>query len=362
MSIKFLCVTLPHMSIALALVAVHLFIRAVLDRDHILARQLRRAERYRRQEVEFLAALAQPAHKVPRTGLLPVAVPQQDAEFVAARTVAITMARISALDAARDLGKADIPLQVAVLVVDLLEVVHIENDEHLAAPAHLRRAIEIAVLIQKTCERVELVPHLAAIDKIEHREERHAQPRDVQLRQLDLDDALHHKKDDKRVDEHAAAILKLCRRDDRRNRKIDDRRKVHHDIDLKKLAARIDVFFTHGKDHAVRQRGRQHRKIHRLTHGRRAEPAPGARLLIQHIHKAERHRRRQAEAEVIRRDIQPAILHRRTVDKDRNDLQHRDHGNERVRKKEAALLLSVERLTQLCQHAHEAQNKQIDHR
>ena len=154
------------MGFALFFVAVHVVVGAVLDRDDVLARKLCRAERHRRQEVEFLATLAQPAHKVPRTGVLLVAVAQQHTEFVAARSVAVTVARIGALDARGNLGKADVAFHVAISVVDLLEIVHIEDDEHLAAAAHLRRAIEIAVLIQKSCECIQLIPHLITIDKI----------------------------------------------------------------------------------------------------------------------------------------------------------------------------------------------------
>lgn len=150
---------------------------------------------------------------------------------------------------AGDLGKADIAFHVAILVVDLLEIVHIEDDEHLAAAAHLRRAIEIAVLIQKARERVELVPHLAAIDEIQHRKQRDAQPCHVQLRQRDLDDRLRRQKDDERIDQYAAAILEHTRRDGRTGRKINKRGKVRRDVKREKVAARIEILFAHGEHH-----------------------------------------------------------------------------------------------------------------
>ena len=294
--------------------------------------------------------------------MFPVAVAQQHAEFIAARAVAVTVARIGLLDARGDLGKADIAFHVAISVVDLLEVVHVEDNEHLAAAAHLRRAIEIAVLIQKARERVELVPHLAAIDEIQHRKQRDAQPCHVQLRQRDLDDRLRRQKDDERIDQYAAAILEHTRRDGRTGRKINKRGKVRRNVKREKVAARIKVLLAHGEHHPARQHQRQRNEIRRLARDRRFESAPDALLFVQHIHKAQRHRGRQAETEVVRQNIQTAQMHRRTVNQDRDDLEDRDHADEHKGEEKAALLLSVERFAQLCEDAHERQHEEVDRR
>ena len=251
---------------------------------------------------------------------------------------------------------------MAISVVDLLEIVHIEDDEHLAAAAHLRRAIEIAVLIQKARERVELVPHLAAIDEIQHRKQRDAQPCHVQLRQRDLDDRLRRQKDDERIDQYAAAILEHTRRDGRTGREVNKRGKVRRDVKREKVAARIKVLLAHGEHHPARQRQRQRNEIRRLARDRRFEPAPDALLFVQHIHKAQRHRGQQAKAEVVRQNIQPAQMHRCAVNQNRDDLEDRDRADEHKGEEKAALLLSVERFAQLCEDAHERQHEEVDRR
>ena len=294
--------------------------------------------------------------------MFPVAVAQQHAEFIAAHAVAVTVARIGLLDARGDLGKADIAFHVAISVVDLLEVVHVEDDEHLAAAAHLRRAIEIAVLIQKARERVELVPHLAAIDEIQHRKQRDAQPCHVQLRQRDLDDRLRRQKDDERIEQYAAAILKLPRRNDRGHGKVGERGEIHHDIERKIRSARIDIILADGKHHPAWEQRGEEEQIYDLAAHRRFEFAADDRLLIQRVHKARRHRGRQAETEVVRQNIQTAQMHRRTVNQNRDDLEDRDHADERKGEEKAALLLSVERFAQLCEDAHERQHEEVDRR
>ena len=68
--------------------------------------------------VRYLAALAQPAHKVPRTGVLPVAVAQQHAEFIAADASADTAFADGILQKLSDKADGEVPFFMPVSVVD----------------------------------------------------------------------------------------------------------------------------------------------------------------------------------------------------------------------------------------------------
>ena len=103
--------------------AVHLPVGPVLHGQNILSRKGSRPRGHQGQKAYGLAPLFQLVHKLLRTLLLPVGVFQQDAELVAADAVTVTAAGVGFFDAMADLGQTDIPLCVAVAVVDLLEIV-----------------------------------------------------------------------------------------------------------------------------------------------------------------------------------------------------------------------------------------------
>ena len=251
---------------------------------------------------------------------------------------------------------------MAVAVVDLLEVIHIEHHQHPAATAHLDGAVQVAVLVQKPGQRVQLVPHLAAIDIIQHRQQGDAQPCDVQLRQRDLDHSLRAQKKDQRVDQRAAAVLKDRRRTHRSHHKVQHGDIIHNDINIEVLTPGVEVLPAHREHRPIGQRCRQKKQIHTLAADRCLEPAPDDGFFVQHIYKAQRHRRCQPEAQIVGQNIQPAVARRCAVYHNGDDLQHRDRRDQRKGQKEPALLLFIQRFAQLCKKAHKAKHKKINGR
>ena len=266
---------------------------------------------------------------------------QQHAEFIAADAVAVAAAGVGFFDAVCDLGKADISLQMAVAVVDLLEVIHIKHHQHPAAAAHLSGAVQVAVLVQKPGQRVQLVPHLAAINIVQHRQQRDAQPCNVQLRQRELDHGLRAQKQGQRVDQHAAAVLKGRRRAHRSHHKVQHGGIVHGHINIEVRAPGVEVFPAHREHQPIGQRCRQKKQIRTLAAHRRLEYTPDDGFFIQHIYQTQRHRRCQSKAKIVGQNIQPAVARRCAVHHDGDDLQHRDARNERKGQKEPALLLFI---------------------
>ena len=251
---------------------------------------------------------------------------------------------------------------MAVAVVDLFEAVHIEHHQHPAAAAHLGGAVQVAVLVQKSGQRVQLVPHLAAIDIIQHRQQGDAQPCDVQRRQRDLNHGLRAQKQGQRVDQRAAAVLKSRCRAHRSHHKVQHGGVIHDDINEKVPTPGVEVFRTHREHRPIGQRCRQKKQIRALAAHCRLEPAPDDGFFIQHIHKAQRHRRCQPEAQIVGQNIQPAVARRCAVHHDGDDFQHRDRRDQRKGQKEPALLLFIQRFAQLCKKAHKAKHEKINGR
>lgn len=144
--------------------AVERAVGAILHCNHVLPGKGGGAKGDRRQKGDLFAPLCQQSLQLFCAACFACLVLQQHAEFIAANAVAVAAAGVGFFDAVCDLGKADISLQMAVAIVDLLEVVHIKHHQHPAAAAHLGGAVQVAVLVQKPGQRVQLVPHLTAIN------------------------------------------------------------------------------------------------------------------------------------------------------------------------------------------------------
>ena len=340
--------------------AVHLPVGPVLHGQNIFSRKGSRPKGHQGQKAYGLAPLLQLVHKLLRTRLLPVGVFQQDAELVAANAVTVTAAGVGFFDAVADLGQTDIPLCVAVAVVDLLEVVHIEHHQHPVAAAHLCGTVQVAVLIQQSGEGVQLIPHLAAVDEIQHRQQGNAQPCDVEIRQCHLNDRLEGQKDHQGVDQCPAAVLKLPRRDDGGGRKIHDGRKVHEDVNIKVLPAGIEVVGTDGEHQPGGDGQGKEQQIARLAAHRRLEPAVRPLFPIHAVHEAKGYRRGEAEPQIVGQDVQPAVPRRSTVYRQRHHLQHRDRRDQRKGEEKPLFLLFVQGFAELCEEAHEAQHKKVN--
>lgn len=251
---------------------------------------------------------------------------------------------------------------MAVAVVDLLEVVHIEHHQHPAAAAHLCGAVQVAVLVQQPGEGIQLVPHLTAINKVQHRQQGNAQPCNVEARQSHLNDGLDGQKEHQGVDQHPAAVLKLPRRDDGGRRKVHDGRKVHQDVNAKVRPAGIDVVFADGEHQPGGDgQGKEQQVAPLATHGR-PEPEVHHFLPVHDVHQAEGHRRGEAEPQIVGQDVQPAVARRCAIHRQRHNLQHRDPRNQRKGQKKSPFLLFVQGFAELCEDAHEAQHKKVNGR
>lgn len=343
-------------------VAVHLPVGPVLHSQHILPQKGSRTKGYRGQKVHGFSPLFQLAYKLLCALGLPVGVFHQHTKLVTAGAVAVAAAGIGFFDAAADLGQTDISLQVAVAVVDLLEVVHIEHHQHPAAAAHLSSAVQIAVLIQQPGKGIQLVPHLAAVDKVQHRQQGNAQPCNVKLRQCHLNDGLNEQEDHQGVDQRPAAVLEFPRRDEGGHRKIHDGRKVHDDINIEVLPAGINVVGADGEHQPGGDGQSKEQQVARLAAHRCPEPAVHPLFPVHDIHKAETHSRGQAEPQIVGQDVQPAVARRGAIHRQCHHLQHRDHRDQRKGKEKSLLLLFVQGLAELCEDAHEAQHKKVNGR
>ena len=89
--------------------------------------------------------------------------------YISYYTIAISKVCIRFFDAFCDSCKTKISLYMAVSVVDLFEIIHIKHDQHSSFAPHPTCLLQIAVLVQKPCKCIQLIPHLAAIDKIQYR-------------------------------------------------------------------------------------------------------------------------------------------------------------------------------------------------
>ena len=343
-------------------VAVHLPVGPVLHSQHVLPQKGSRTKGHRGQKVHGLSPLFQLAHKLLRALGLPVCIFHQHTKLVAAGTVAVAAAGIGFFDAAADLGQTDISLQVAVAVVDLLQVVHIEHHQHPAAAAHLSSAVQIAVLIQQPGKGIQLVPHLAAVDKVQHRQQGNAQPCNVEARQRHLNDGLDGQKEHQGVDQHPAAVLKLPRRDNGGHREIHDGHKIQDDINIEVLPAGINVVGADGEHQPGGDgQGKEQQVAPLAAHGR-PEPEVHHFLPVHDVHQAEGHRRGEAEPQIVGQDVQPAVARRGAIHRQCHHLQHRDHRDQRKSKEKSLLLLFVQGFTELCEDAHEAQHKKVNGR
>ena len=251
---------------------------------------------------------------------------------------------------------------MAVAVVDLLEVVHIEHHQHPAAAAHLSSAVQIAVLIQQPGKGIQLVPHLAAVDKVQHRQQRNAQPCNVKLRQCHLNDGLNEQKDHQGVDQRPAAVLKFPRRNEGGHRKIHDGRKIQDDINIEVLPTGINVVGADGEHQPGGDGQSKEQQVARLAAHRRPEPAVHPLFPVHDIHKAETHSRGQAEPQIVGQDVQPAVARRGAIHCQCHHLQHRNRRDQRKSKEKSLLLLFVQRFAELCEDAHEAQHKKVNGR
>ena len=187
-----------------------------------------------------------------------------------------------------------------VAVVDLLEAVHIKGNQQTTAAAPLCRSVQIAVLVQKPGERIQLVPRLVAIGKVQHRQQGNAHPGHVQIGQRHLNDSDNRQKAHKRVDQSPAPVLKRPVCDYHGRREVQKRCKVQDDINKKVPAARVDIICADGKHRTIGYGKRKKEKISDLAAYCRLEAMPGQRFFIQHIHKAKRHGRRQSKAQIVR--------------------------------------------------------------
>ena len=70
------------------------------------------------------------------------------------------------LDTFRNICKAKITFHVTMTVIDLFEIIRVKHHQHSFVVFYLPGLFQIAVLIQKSCKCIQLIPHFIAIDKI----------------------------------------------------------------------------------------------------------------------------------------------------------------------------------------------------
>ena len=250
---------------------------------------------------------------------------------------------------------------MAVAVVDLLEIVHVEHHQH-PALVHLGRAVQVAVLVQQPCQGIQLVPHLVAVDEIQHRQQRDAQPCDVQIRQRHLHHRLRRQKEDKRIDKHPAPVLKLHGGDNGRPGQAQDGGEVGKHITIKIRAPGIDILPAY-PEHQPKGKGQgQKHQIAHLAPGGHPQGPLGGGFLIQHIHQADRHPGGQPEAQIIGQHIGPPVPGRCAVHRHGDDFQQGNPPNQPKGQQKAPLLFPAQGLAQRRKDAHKPQHKQVDGR
>ena len=249
---------------------------------------------------------------------------------------------------------------MTVAVVDVLETIHIEHNQHPASPGHLRCAVQIAALVQQTGEGIQLIPHLGAVDVVQHRQQRDAQPGDAQIRHRNLNNGFRRQKHDQGIDQGSASILKRARRQDGGQGQVKNRRKIHRDIDVKVLSPGIYIVCAHEKHRSKGDGKGEKQQIGDFAAHRKPELLTGCGFLILHIHQTDGHRRRQAKPQKIGGDVQPPIFCRSAVYRQRHHFHRGNTGNQRECQKKSPLLLLVQGLAQPCKEPHKAQNKKIN--
>ena len=96
-------------------------------------------------------------------------------------------------------------------IIDMLEIVEVEYDQHPVLFVQVQRPVQIVLLAEQSRQAIELVPHLVAVEVVQDRQHGHAEPGHVDPRQPDLHERSQREEQRQRVDELPAAVLEKAR-------------------------------------------------------------------------------------------------------------------------------------------------------
>ena len=245
---------------------------------------------------------------------------------------------------------------MTIVVIDVFEIIHIKHNQHPTPPGHLRCPVQIAALAQKSGKRIQLIPHLGAIDIVQHRQQRDAQPGNAQIRCCHLNNGFRRQEHNQGINQRFASVLKRLRPQDGGQGQIKNRRKIRHDINIKMRPSGIHVVCTHRKYQSKGDRARKEQQIGNFAAHCKPNFLPGCRFLVLHIHQADCHRRRQSKSQKIGRNVQPPIFYRCAIHHQRYNFHDGNAGNQCKRQQKSPFLLLIQGFTQPCKDSHKAQS------
>ena len=175
------------------LILVHLLVGAGLRiADALILIEESTSIRNIRQNRGLHALLRQvPVELLPAEDLL-LRIPEQYAELITTDTVAVTIAAVGLLQTLCDFTETAVTREMPVGIIDMLEIVEIEYDQHPVLFMQVQRSVQVVLLAEQSRQAIELVPHLVAVEVVQNRQHGHAEPGHVKLRKPDLHECSQH--------------------------------------------------------------------------------------------------------------------------------------------------------------------------
>ena len=252
---------------------------------------------------------------------------------------------------------------MTISIIDVFKIIQIQHDQHTILRAKIQGTVDIAFLTEKSCQSIQLVPHLIAVQKIQNCNQCYAKPGNMYLWNQNLNQCSCCEKSGKPINQFSSTILKVSSHFQRTEHQIGDSSIVHNHVNLKSILPGIMICFIYCKYQASGKYGYcQEQKIQNFHHCSNFQACRNAVRRLQCINKADWNCRCQAKSKIIRKNIQPAQPDRTIIHQYRNHLQNRDTSNQNKRNLESPCLSGFQVFAQMNQNAHKKQNKKIDGR
>ena len=283
------------------LILVHLLVSASLRiADALIRIEERTSVRNIRQNRGLHPLLRQvPVELLPAEDLL-LWIPEQHAELITTDTVAVAIAAVGLLQTLRDFTETAVTREMPVGIIDMLEIVEVEYDQHPVLFMQVQRPVQVVLLAEQSCQTIELVPHLVAVEVVQDRQHGHTEPGHVNPRQPDLHERSQREKQRQRIDELPAAGLEKARHLEEMVHQEDDTGVIHQHVDREAAQPRVVVHRIHRKHQSAREERDGHdQEVYDFQRGRHLQALAGLSALIDRVDHDKRHRGSQAEAQVV---------------------------------------------------------------
>ena len=216
-------------------------------------------------------------------------------------------------------------------IVDVLELIYVKHDQHTVFCSQIHGSVQIALLAQQSRQSIQLIPHLVAVQKIQHCDQRDAKPGNVDFRDQDLYQRPNSQKSGKSIDQLPPPVLEVSGHFQGAEQQISNSQIIHEHVNVEAALAGIMVCRIYRKHQTIgKQRASQQKQIQDLQGHCCLKRSCLAFRAVQGIHETDRHCRSQTKAQVIGKDVQPAQPERSVVHQNGNQLQNGNTADQNI--------------------------------